>query len=90
MAVKSHGTITKTKFDTWKVWFYFRDDNGNRIRRSKTFEKKQEAKAALAAHVTAMEKNTAVLPDSNTLSEWLSFWLEQFKSSKIEETTLYG
>ncbi|PYG85722.1 AP2-like DNA-binding integrase family protein [Ruminiclostridium sufflavum DSM 19573] len=69
---------------------YGKDNTGKRIKTTKTFEKKKDAQTALKQFNADKVKGTLVFPSTQTLGEWLLYWLNDIKSIKCEETTLYG
>jgi integrase len=69
---------------------YGKDNSGKRNKITKTFSKKQDAKKALKDFEANKTKGTLVMPTSTTLEEWLKYWIDDIKSIKCEETTLYG
>lgn len=69
---------------------YGKDEHGKRIKVTKTFKDKKSAKKALLEFGANKAKNNLVIPNSVLLSEWLNYWLNDIKSLKCEETTLYG
>ena len=82
-------------FDDEKRLFYVtmdygKDSNGKRVKTTKTFEKKKDAQIALKNFEADKTKGTLVFPSTLTLENWLLYWLNDIKSIKCEETTLYG
>ena len=82
-------------FDDEKKLFYVtmdygKDSTGKRVKTTKTFEKKKDAQTALKKFEADKTKETLVFPSVLTLENWLSYWLNDIKSLKCEETTLYG
>lgn len=82
-------------FDDEKKLFYVtmdygKDSTGKRVKTTKTFEKKKDAQIALKNFEADKTKGTLVFPSVLTLENWLTYWLNDIKSMKCEETTLYG
>lgn len=69
---------------------YGKNEHGKRVRITKTFADKKIAKATLKEFEANKTKKTLVIPVSTSLSEWIDYWLNDVKSIKCEETTLYG
>lgn len=69
---------------------YGKDENGKRIRRQPTFKTKSEANKALKEFEANKTKGTLVKPKSETVGEWLTYWLTSIASNSCEESTLYG
>lgn len=69
---------------------YGKDNTGKRIKTTKTFEKKKDAQTTLKQFNADKVKGTLVFPSTQTLGEWLLYWLNDIKAIKCEETTLYG
>jgi hypothetical protein len=55
---------------------YGKDNTGKRIKTTKTFEKKKDAQTALKQFNADKVKGTLVFPSTQTLEEWLLYWLE--------------
>lgn len=82
-------------FDDEKKLFYVtmdygKDSTGKRIKTTKTFEKKKDAQTALKSFKADKIKGTLVFPSVLTVENWLTYWLNDIKTIKCEETTLYG
>jgi integrase len=82
-------------FDDEKKLFYVtmdygKDSTGKRVKTTKTFEKKKDARTALKKFEADKTKGTLVFPSSLTFKDWLDYWINDIKSIKCEETTLYG
>lgn len=69
---------------------YGKDSSGKRIKNTKTFTDKKEAKKALKEFEADKTKKNLVIPTIMTVSIWLKYWLDDIKAIKCEETTLYG
>ena len=80
--------------DVKKVYYvsfdYGKDSAGKRIKKNQTFEKKKDAQTALKKFEGDKIKQNLVFPSSATFEEWLTYWLNDIKAIKCEETTLYG
>lgn len=82
-------------FDDEKNLFYVtmdygKDSTGKRVKVTKTFKKKKDAQLALKKFEADKVKGTLVFPSTLTVKDWLEYWLNDIKSLKCEETTLYG
>jgi len=87
----AHGSIKKTNSGTYKVNFEFGyDENGNRIRKNKSYSTEKEAELALSRHNTRMEDGIAVRPVQIKLGEWLDSWMDNIIRPRTEDTTQYG
>ncbi len=53
------------------------------------YRTKKEAQADLARIINELEQNTFILPSTDTLSEYLQYWIEQRKPN-LSPTTIYG
>lgn len=69
---------------------YGKDENGKRIKATKTYKDLKEAKKALTAFEADKNKNNVVMPTGILLKVWLEYWLKDIKGIRCEETTLYG
>lgn len=69
---------------------YGKDKDGKRIKKSKTFSKKSEAKRCLREFEADKLKNELIFPNELTLGGYADYWIENIKSISCEETTLYG
>ena len=89
-------TIQKNiAFDDEKKRYYVtmdfgKDSTGKRVKSTKTFKNKKDAQNALKNFMADKVKGTIVFPSVLTLEGWLMYWLNDIKSMKCEETTLYG
>lgn len=68
---------------------YGKDENGIRIKKTKTFDKKSEAKNALKEYEADKTKGELLIPKNITLSEWLYNWMDNAQVNR-EQTTIYG
>ncbi len=69
---------------------YGKDSTGKRIKTTKTFEKKKDAQTALRNFEADKIKQNLVFPSVLTVENWLTYWIDDIKAIKCEETTLYG
>ena len=81
-------------FDDIKKKFYVnfdygKDENGIRIKKTKTFDKKSDAKKALKEFEADKTKGELVIPKEITVSEWLEQWLKNAEINRAY-TTIYG
>ena len=89
--IMAHGSIKKSSSGKDKVNFEFGyDENGNRIRKNKSYSTEREAELALSRHNTRMEDGIAVRPVQIKLCEWLDYWMENIICPRTEDTTQYG
>ena len=65
-------------------------DTGKQIRKTKTFRKLTEARAALRQHESDRDRGLMVMPKDLTLSQWLNRWMEDVIKLSREETTIYA
>ena len=66
---------------------YGKDENGKRIRNSKSFKTKKEAKQALREFEADKTKGLLVIPKEITLAEWLDNWYKTIVLVNLEITT---
>jgi integrase len=71
------------------IFEYGKNEDGQRIRSSRTFKTKREAKEALDNFYADKTKGTLIMPTHDTIEDWLTHWLVNIKSD-CSETTLYG
>lgn len=69
---------------------YGKDENGKRIKKTKTFQSKAEAKTALKEFEADKIKGTLVIPRTTTLKEWLEYWMNNIVKPNCEQATIYG
>ncbi|MNW43624.1 putative prophage phiRv2 integrase [compost metagenome] len=69
---------------------YGKDENGKRIKTTKTYKDLKEARKALTAFEADKNKNAVVMPTGILLKNWLEYWMKDIKGIRCEETTLYG
>jgi len=69
---------------------YGKDEFGKRIKPTKTFTKLRDAKKELKEFEANKTKGNIVSPSSIKFKDYATYWLNDIKSLKCEETTLYG
>ena len=85
-----HGSILK-RGKNYRVCFDFgKNQNGERIRKYKSFRTKKDAELALARHDVSMEDGASIHPINITLSDWLDYWLDSMFAPRAAETSVYG
>lgn len=70
--------------------YYGVDKKGKPIRKFKTANSKKEAKTILKEFENNKAKDNIVNPKSVNLETYINYWLNDIKSVRCEETTLYG
>ncbi len=76
-------------YDDKKKLFYisfYAEENGRRVRRTRTFTTMQQAEAAQAQ----LRASPGGVQTELTLGEWLRYWLEELAAPGCEKTTLHG
>ncbi|WP_457945403.1 tyrosine-type recombinase/integrase [Caproiciproducens sp. LBM24188] len=68
---------------------YGKDENGKRVKVSKTFRTKSEAKTALKEFEANKTKGQLVIPKKTTLKEWLDYWMENVVKPNRQLTTYH-
>lgn len=68
---------------------YGQNRNGNRVRRTKTFTEQKDAKLALLTFEVDKLRGSVMQPNMLTVSDWLSYWLEDVIRPNREYTTYY-
>jgi len=86
---------TDISYDDEKKRFYVnmdygKDVDGKRIKKTKTFKTKEEARKALREFKVGKDKGTIVIPKEMTLKLWLEYWLENVALINLAKTTVYG
>jgi integrase len=77
--------------NTYYVNFdYGKNSEGKRIKRSKTFAKKTDAKKALKEFEANKTKEQLVMPQETTLKDWLEYWMEDIIKPNRELGTIYS
>ena len=66
---------------------YGKDENKKRIKKTKTFDKKSDAKKALKEFEADKTKGQLVIPKEITLAEWLDNWYKNIVLVNLEITT---
>ena len=69
---------------------YGKDENGKRIRNTKTFQSKSEAKIALKEFEADKTKGTLVIPKTTNIKEWLEYWMNNIVKPNRQQATIYG
>ena len=65
-------------------------ETGKQIKKTKTFSKITEARAALRKHETERDQGRTVIPVQITVSQWLNDWLETVIKPNKADTTVYA
>lgn len=65
-------------------------ETGKQIKKTKTFSKITEARAALRKHETERDQGRTVIPVQITVSQWLNGWLETVIKPNKADTTVYA
>lgn len=63
---------------------------GKRIKKTQTYKTKKEAKDRLVAFEAEKLQNNVVMPRSETLAEWLDYWMDNVVKINREKTTYAG
>ena len=66
---------------------YGKDESGKRIKKTKTYPTKLEAKAALKEFEANKTKGLLVFPKKTTLKEWLDYWMDNIVKPNRQPTT---
>lgn len=64
-------------------------DTGKQVKKTQTFAKLTQARAALRKHETTRDAGQTVLPNDLTLSQWLTTWMSDVVKLNLESTTVY-
>lgn len=67
-----------------------RDENGDRLRRYRTFRTLAEARKAQKDILAQKAKAALLIPSDLTLDEWLTRWMDEIVIPNRAETTAYG
>ncbi|MCK5129477.1 MAG: site-specific integrase [Clostridiales bacterium] len=70
--------------------YYGLDNNNKRIRKMKRTNKLKSARSILSNHETEIITGTAIIPQEQTLAEWLEYWMDYIMKPRLQETTIYG
>src|SRR5690242_12266803 len=87
------GTISKRRYRSGKVVWYFqidlgKDENGERQRITESgFETKSEAVAARDRFIAEKQRNRMVVPSKQTVKDYLAEWLNEHADKNLERTT---
>jgi integrase len=68
---------------------YGKDENGKRIKKTKTYHLKSKAREALKEFEADKTKNQLVLPKKETLTDFLQYWMENVVKPYRAPTTYY-
>ncbi|MCI1966689.1 MAG: site-specific integrase [Oscillospiraceae bacterium] len=88
-------TVEKNiSYDSGKKLYYVnmdygKDENGRRVKKTKTYKTKSEAKTALKEFEADKTKGQLVIPKKTTLKEWLDFWMENIVKPNKQLTTYH-
>ena len=83
-------------FDSDRKKYYVRldfgidPDSGNQIRRTQTFSKLSQARAALRKHESAKDTGQLLRPVDTTLAQWLAYWINDVVTLDHQLTTVYA
>jgi len=69
---------------------YGKNESGNRIRKTATAKTLKEARDTLKKFEANKFMGTLLIPDEESIESWFKYWINDIKSRKCEETTLYG
>lgn len=65
-------------------------DTGRQVKKSRTFDKLAQARAALRKHEAARDAGQIVRPKTLTLAEWLNTWMNDVVRMNRQSTTAYA
>lgn len=65
-------------------------DTGKQVKKTKTFDKITEARAALRKHEAARDAGQVVLPREITVAGWLKSWMDDVIKLTRQTTTIYA
>lgn len=88
-------TVEKNiSYDSGKKLYYVnmdygKDENGKRVKKTKTYKMKSEAKTALKEFEADKTKGQLVIPKKTTLKEWLDYWMENIVKPNKQLTTYH-
>ena len=63
---------------------------GKQIKKSQTFDKLNQARAALRRHKAAKDMGQIVIPRDITLKQWLTTWMDDVVKFSRQSTTVYA
>ena len=69
---------------------YGKDGNGDRVRRTQTFEERDRAREALYRFEVENLQHRRTTPTQMTVKDWLTYWLNEVIQPNRERTTCYG
>ncbi|MCE5200863.1 MAG: site-specific integrase [Armatimonadota bacterium] len=83
------GSVTQRSPGSWRLqWYCGKNEQGRDIYHNKTIRGgKKDAQAALHKILVELREGTHVEPCSQTLGEYLSYWLKQTKNSTVTDKT---
>ena len=65
-------------------------ETGKQVKKTQTFEKITQARAALRKHEAARDAGQMVLPKELTVEQWLNTWMSDVIKLSRAETTVYS
>lgn len=65
-------------------------ETGKQVKKTKTFDKITEARAALRQHEAARDAGQIVFPKEITVAQWLNSWMNDVIKLTRQETTVYA
>jgi len=65
-------------------------ETGKQVKKTQTFEKITQARAALRKHEAARDAGQTVLPKELTVEQWLNTWMNDVIKLSRAETTVYS
>lgn len=68
---------------------YGKDEVGKRIKKTRTYHSKSEAKTALKEFEANKTKKQLVIPKKTTLEEWLTYWMDNIVKPNRQKTTYH-
>lgn len=82
-------------FDDEKKKYYVnldfgKDETGKQIKKYKTFAKITDARKALRLHESERDRGMVVVPKEITVSDWLTYWMDNIVAPNREVTTVYA
>jgi integrase len=88
-------TVEKNiSYDSGKELYYVnmdygKDENGKRVKKTKTYKTKSEAKTALKEFEANKTKGQLVIPKKTTLKQWLDYWMDNIVKPNKSLGTYY-
>ena len=65
-------------------------ETGKQVKKTRTFDKLTQARAALRQHEAARDRGQVVMPKELTLSQWLKTWMKDVIELNRAPTTVYA